>query len=963
MRALLIVLAAIVLAALGVGARELPTGIDAKRPYERVWANRLEDDETPLLALTDPAGWKVESQNAEVEFVLNTLHLLFGTGTCELRYRATGEGASAFLRAPSPVAVNGAFDTVTLWVYGHYLPWAKKPDDDPVEIAAVFSLSDGGEISTPLGKSDHPEWFLKRRKLSEDEARRCAKGAAFVGFRISGITNKEKRDILLTSLCAFKDARRPVKLPARPKRGFALFPESNQGHNTGEGRLPFPTTPLTVIPPVNASAPLEVKYPKKAGYWDDLAFRYEGGEWIYPAKDGGIYFAHDGGHARAGEERMKVRRSDKGVVFEGDFVIGGKVMGSGTVRFHREGQSLAVDMYVKGGNVALVKFGRWRDAKDAKLISVPYYHYCLDYELEHRPSVVMADYGGKPLFFAEAMDWTQTAGSYPLVECIGKDGSIAANGMMQYHETYGGGGMRPECVERFVYSFSRDFAEVLPTIPNPKSPYHDTLGGHVWVSHNSTIRERDRRQMKSLKRRGMKHMIVTDHEDMWRDRFESFTYRTDAAPKKGGDAAQRDYTRFMIDELGFMYGPYNNWMDFAPVNGFWNPDCVSLNRGTGQYKPSWTRTYQPKPAFMPYMNGRLAPIVQEKFRFNCAYCDVHTTFSPWGRVDYDARMPDAGSAYAPFYATGEVMLQQKKTWGGPVFSEGGIHFLWSGLTDGNYAQDGTYNLSKNPWLVDFDLLRSHPLECNYGTGGGHFWQGRANAPKDASLAQDQLLTATAAFGHLPQLSNSRDVTFQARSYFMLQALAKRYTKASAASIGYVNAAGEIEPTNEALASGAYRRNQVVVEYDDGTVVAANGNVNGEEMKASIRGKIVKLPPFGYWGKSGDGKATVFAGMRSGHRADCSAAEDYVYIGGRGEWTDFPVGATDGELLRLKGKGGEEEVFVWGGTAAELPYEAKSVVGLDGDYAETGAVEFTVKDGHTRIPSLAKDGPVSYRVRR
>ncbi len=42
-----------------------------------------------------------------------------------------------------------------------------------------------------------------------------------------------------------------------------------------------------------------------------------------------------------------------------------------------------------------------------------------------------------------------------------------------------------------------------------------------------------------------------------------------------------------------------------------------------------------------------------------AYCDVHTAVAPWDRVDYDRRVPGAGTFAATFYSYGEIMLHQK----------------------------------------------------------------------------------------------------------------------------------------------------------------------------------------------------------------------------------------------------------------------------------------------------------------
>jgi hypothetical protein len=136
----------------------------------------------------------------------------------------------------------------------------------------------------------------------------------------------------------------------------------------------------------------------------------------------------------------------------------------------------------------------------------------------------------------------------------------------------------------------------------------------------------------------MTELVITDHETGWRDGNESFTFRTDPAPKKGGDKGQYDYARIMQDELGFVYGPYNNFTDFAPVNGFWHIDLISRTP-ENQLQHAWERCYAPKPARAVEFCERLAPIIEKKFGFSTAYCDVHTAVTPWSRVDYDARVP------------------------------------------------------------------------------------------------------------------------------------------------------------------------------------------------------------------------------------------------------------------------------------------------------------------------------------
>jgi hypothetical protein len=79
------------------------------------------------------------------------------------------------------------------------------------------------------------------------------------------------------------------------------------------------------------------------------------------------------------------------------------------------------------------------------------------------------------------------------------------------------------------------------------------------------------------------------------------------------------------------------------------------------------------------LNDAVVPELRRKFGFRSAYCDVHTAVRPWHRVDYDARCPGAGTFSQVFYAWGELLLRQRELLDGPVWSEGGIHFMFAGL--------------------------------------------------------------------------------------------------------------------------------------------------------------------------------------------------------------------------------------------------------------------------------------------
>ena len=136
-------------------------------------------------------------------------------------------------------------------------------------------------------------------------------------------------------------------------------------------------------------------------------------------------------------------------------------------------------------------------------------------------------------------------------------------------------GRRNDCFERLFLTVSPRFEEVLPERPQSQVAL-DARGRRAPVAGARGLEPRRRTTPtgSEVARYGMTKVVITDHETGWRDGGESFTFRTRAAPGKGGDEGQREYAR-KIHALGFRYGIYNNYTDYAPVNEYWNEDRVT----------------------------------------------------------------------------------------------------------------------------------------------------------------------------------------------------------------------------------------------------------------------------------------------------------------------------------------------------------------------------------------------------
>ncbi len=508
-------------------------------------------------------------------------------------------------------------------------------------------------------------------------------------------------------------------------------------------------------------------------------------------------------------------------------------------------------------------------------------------------------------------------------------------------------------------------------------------GERLWRAHGASDRQRDYAKWQEVARYGMTKIVITDHETGWRDGGESFTFRTKAAPGRGGDASQAEYSR-KLHALGFRYGIYNNYTDYAPVNEFWNEDWVT-RLSDGQWRSAWARCYNPKPSRAVEMEAKLAPIIQQKFQLDTAYCDVHTAVTPWNYCDFDARVPGAGTFAATFYAYGEIMLHQKKTWNGPVYSEGNNHWYYCGLTDGNYGQDQVGRLAENPWLVDFDLRKMHPLCCNFGMGSPDmFYVDRRKhdkRPQDPEVWLDRFLAATLAFGHTGFFVLDGGMTNAVRSYFNLQQIHARYAQEKAVEIRYADEQGNLLDTSAAVATGAYQRSQIVTRYSNGLVVAVNGHptetwtLSGKVFSGSegfqptvqspsewqVCPVAIELPPNGWYAKdTRDSQFEAHSAIADGHRADYVDSPAYTYCDGRGRFTRFAKAASDGQMIAHRRADGTVELIpvgkcqtfgVWlGGRTA-------TAVALDVEGKPLGPVETRLSRGLVHV--TPKAGAFSY----
>jgi hypothetical protein len=185
-------------------------------------------------------------------------------------------------------------------------------------------------------------------------------------------------------------------------------------------------------------------------------------------------------------------------------------------------------------------------------------------------------------------------------------------------------------------------------------------------------------------------------------------------------------------------------------------------------------------------------------------------------VDYDARVPGAGTFAATFYAYGELLLHDQDVYDAHCWSEGNHQWLYAGLCAGNYglAYSGL-RLWQYPYLPHFDLLKMHPLCVDIGMPWtAQFFTGKEGwqKPENIVASIDQFLAATIAYGHIGWLvEESHGLRQTCRSYYMLQPLQSRYAMLKPQEIRYGTENGLVT-SSEAFQRGAWRQSKLFLLY-------------------------------------------------------------------------------------------------------------------------------------------------------
>ena len=576
------------------------------------------------------------------------------------------------------------------------------------------------------------------------------------------------------------------------------------------------------------STTFQYQYRPSTGSLNDLRIKIGDGRAFLPSNFGGPYFSVAGVEIPPWEYTPKIRMShDEPIITDNSMEItwharAGEQTISYTYRFSLVGKTLYLQVDSDSTDISEFTLDRSEETPGARLLFIPYL------------SVFnVLQYQGH--FITAYIDWTKTnASGVEGFSTAFSDQSFYFGSTARYQANTKG--VRNPVHETIYFTVSDVFSEVLPNIPNPVSPYREVLANRVvldmWEEGSFDI---ERKLLEMLKEKGINDLLVIEHT--WQNCGYDNCYPSviPANESWGGDPALIELGK-AAKEAGYLFALHENYVDIYPNASVWSPDVVALNpdgtRVNAWYnEASHMQSYLISPAHVFDFAMQFSPEIHHRYGTTASFYDVHTAANPSYKVDFNANVENSARMVFTFSEYAKLMSYARQVHEGPILGEGGDHFLYAGIVDGveaQYLADESGSSSTTPPVVDFELLKIHPLMVNHGVGYYERYFSKFNVQQWGGFTKENLyqyMATEIAFCHagfVPTVSRLGGVTSWVeqveREVNLVLPIQKQCALAAPVQIQYhVN--GEMTGVEQALIED--QAWQVFVEYDSGLQVYVN----------------------------------------------------------------------------------------------------------------------------------------------
>lgn len=459
---------------------------------------------------------------------------------------------------------------------------------------------------------------------------------------------------------------------------------------------------------------------------------------------------------------------------------------------------------------------------------------------------------------------------------------------------------RPALKEVLYITASPELAEVLPTVPGEPSPYHDELADRIFFDEWGGAMTWDelKNRVKFFKQAGLERLALIVH-DWAGDLGESDNYSPNREKlNTGADSADRvqDIQEIsgLVKGIDGLFALHNSYQFIGPKFNNGDPDWALANVVLPETGNPATEGYRDvKPFIKKILAREYEPAIHDKYGTTSSFEDVTAGEFPWyyKRLDHDVTASQSAQFTANLSGAEELMTYLREIHGGPVFSEGRAHYSWGGKVDGVEAENGTAfhgaEWNTNALLLDFDLLKLHSLQANFGMGYPERWFDWGNTksthpPRGLDCVemsmeeQDRYRAQEIAFGHLGYFTTQNVVksNYPLREYNLLRDFQRHYANVPPRDIRYeIN--GQLEPASRAVVLGPLEKARI--QYTNGLTVWVNFSKENWQLNIPDQGEIT-LPSFGFFASAQDqeGEPMVYTAVVGNDSSGRDLIGDYIH---------------------------------------------------------------------------------------
>ncbi len=529
-----------------------------------------------------------------------------------------------------------------------------------------------------------------------------------------------------------------------------------------------------------------------------------------------------------------------------------------------EGKSLVLDVTCDKPWIREFSPGSWGPVAIRRKLPMPYYGH----EIEFLPAA--------NIFVSRFPDWSASQASHFRSE-------------RAIYESLTDG-TRNKLHERYIFSAAWHVDEVMANIPNPPSPWREYFGKRILLDIWNGDFANSAKSLNEMSKFDVRDDYIIYH--CWqRDGYDNgLPAHFPAREKQGGEVQMTNLTA-VAKLQGHRISLHENYVDYYPNYEHFTTNDVSL-LSDGSLEKAWfnegtgIQSFAVKPgAIMKYAREQ-SPEIHKRYDTTAGYLDVHSCVPLWFHVDQRAGEPDAGSLQSVWKTHRELWQFERDTHGGPETGEGNGHWPWSGWLDGVEAQFGTgwpgsQGLTA-PLLVDFNLLRVHPLQINHGQGYYERWYSHTTPwGEGVPLAIfDQYRMQEIAFGHIGFLGHDywRKPNIAWLEQHLVPPVSSRHATEKIRDIAY-NIGGKWLDATEATKRGIAAKlapmenfGRVRIVYENGLTIIANSVTN------DFAADGWTLPQFGWIATNKNFSAGTV--RRDGVTVDFVNSPDYQFANAR-----------------------------------------------------------------------------------